>query len=248
MQATRKTANIGGRELSIETGKVAKQAHGAAWLQYGDTVLVVTAVAAAEKKEGLDFFPLTCDWQEKMFAAGKIPGSYFKREGRPSEKETLTSRIIDRSLRPLFPEGFHYETQLIATLLSYDHVNEPDVHAITAASCALHLSDIPFNGPIAGVRVGKVDGKLVANPTEEQRKVSELDLIVSASKDAIVMVEGGARQIGEAEMVEALLFAHQTVQPELAMQEELRKELASPSAPSPRRPSTPRSRRRSTGC
>ncbi|MBI5543152.1 MAG: polyribonucleotide nucleotidyltransferase, partial [Deltaproteobacteria bacterium] len=228
MQATRKTAEIGGRALSLETGKVAKQAHGSTWLQYGETVLLVTAVSASEKKEGLDFLPLTVDYQEKMFAAGKIPGSYFKREGRPTEKETLTSRIIDRSLRPLFPEGFFYETQVIATTLSYDQVNEPDVHAITAASTSLHLSDIPFNGPIAGVRVGKVEGKLVANPTEEQRKVSDLDLIVAASKDAIVMVEGGGKQIPEAEMVEALLFAYNTVQPEIQIQEELRAQLGKP--------------------
>ncbi len=222
MQAIRKTANIGGRDLVIETGKIAKQAHGAAYIQYGDTTMLVTAVSASEKKEGLDFFPLTVDYQEKMFAAGRIPGNYFKREGRPTEKETLTSRIIDRSLRPLFPEGFFFETQLIATTLSYDQVNEPDVHAITAASTALHISDVPFNGPIAGVRVGRVDGKLVACPTEEQRKVSDLDLIVSASKDAIVMVEGGAKQISEPDMVEALFFAFQAAQPAIQAQEELR--------------------------
>jgi polyribonucleotide nucleotidyltransferase len=225
MQATRKTIAVGGKDLVIETGKIAKQAHGSAYLQYGDTSMLVTAVSATDKKEGLDFLPLTVDYQEKLFAAGKIPGNYFKREGRPTEKETLTSRIIDRSLRPLFPEGWYYEIQVIASTYSYDQVNEPDVHAITAASTALHISDIPFNGPIAGVRVGKVEGKLVANPTEEQRKLSDLDLIVAASKDAIVMVEGGAKQIPEAEMVEALLFAYDTVQPELKAQEELRAEL-----------------------
>jgi polyribonucleotide nucleotidyltransferase len=228
MQATTKTVQIGGRDLSIETGKVAKQAHGAAVLRYGDTEMLVTAVAAHEKREGLDFFPLTVDYQEKLYAAGKIPGSFFKREGRPTEKETLTSRIIDRSLRPLFPEGFFFETQLVATVLSADNVNEPDVHAITAASAALHISDIPFNGPIAGIRVGRVDGKLIANPTAEERKVSDLDLIVSASKDAIVMVEGGAKQISEHDMVEALMFAHQSVQPEIQAQEQLRAELGKP--------------------
>ncbi len=225
MQAVTKTAKLGEHDLVIETGKIAKQAHGAAQVRYGDTILLVTAVAAPDKREGLDFFPLTVDYQEKYYAAGRIPGSFFKREGRPSEKETLTSRIIDRSLRPLFPEGFYYETQIIALVLSADEANEPDVHAITAASTALHLSDIPFNGPIAGVRVGRVDGKLVANPTTVQRAASDLDLIVSCSKDAIVMVEGGAKQIPEAEMVEALLFAHSVVQPSLVVQEELRKEL-----------------------
>jgi polyribonucleotide nucleotidyltransferase len=230
MQATTKTARFGDSqtELFIETGKIAKQAHGSAQVRFGDTVLLVTAVAASEKKEGLDFLPLTVDYQEKLYAAGRIPGSYFKREGRPSEKETLTCRLIDRTLRPLFPEGFFYETQIIALVLSADQENEPDIHAITAASTALHLSDIPFNGPVAGVRVGRVDGKLVANPTAEQRAASDLDLVVSSSKDAIVMVEGGARQLAEADMVEALLFAHAAAQPALQAQEELRKELGKP--------------------
>jgi polyribonucleotide nucleotidyltransferase len=228
MQPITKTMTVGGRELVIETGKVAKQAHGATVLKYGDTQLLVTACAAHEKREGLDFFPLTVDYMEKMYASGRIPGSYFKREGRPTEKETLTSRLIDRSLRPLFPEGFFFETQIIATVISADTVNEPDVHAITAASAALHLSDIPFNGPIAGVRIGRVDGQFVVNPTAEQRAASDLDLVVAASKDAIVMVEGGAKEIAEADMVEALFFAHQSVQPEIQAQEELRAECGLP--------------------
>ncbi len=228
MQAVTKTATLGERQLVIESGKIAKQAHGSAQVRYGDTVLLVTAVAASEKKEGLDFFPLTVDYQEKLYASGRIPGSYFKREGRPSEKETLTCRLIDRTLRPLFPEGFYYETQIIAFVLSADMENEPDVHAITAASAALHVSDIPFNGPVAGVRVGRVGGKLIANPTAAQRAESDLDLVVSASKDAIVMVEGGAKQIAEAEMVEALLFAHSAAQPALQAQEELRAALGKP--------------------
>jgi polyribonucleotide nucleotidyltransferase len=228
MQAVTKTATLGERELIIESGKIAKQAHGAAQVRYGDTVLLVTAVAASEKKEGLDFFPLTVDYQEKLYASGRIPGSYFKREGRPSEKETLTSRLIDRSLRPLFPEGFYYETQIIAFVLSADNENEPDIHAITAASTALHLSDIPFNGPIAGVRVGRVGGKFIANPTAAQRVESDLDLVVSASRDAIVMVEGGAQQISEADMVEALLFAHGAAQPALQAQEDLRAAMGKP--------------------
>jgi polyribonucleotide nucleotidyltransferase len=228
MQPTSKTVQIEGKDLVIETGKIAKQAHGTATLRFGDTMLLVTAVSAQEKKEGLDFFPLTVEYQEKLYAAGRIPGSYFKREGRPTEKETLTCRLIDRSLRPLFPEGFFFETQVIAFVLSADIVNEPDVHAITAASAALHLSNIPFNGPIAGVRVGRVDGKFVANPTAEQRAVSDLDLVVASSKEAIVMVEGGAKEFPEADMVEALLFGFNAAQPAIRAQEELRAQVGKP--------------------
>ena len=224
MQAKNRTVDIGGTNLVIETGKIAKQAHGAAHVKYGETEMLVTAVSAADAREGLDFFPLTVDYQEKLYAAGRIPGNYFKREGRATERETLTSRLIDRSLRPLFPEGYYFETQVIATVLSADLVNDPDVHAITAASTALTLSDIPFNGPIAGIRVGRVDGELIANPTADQRKRSDLDLVVSASKDAIVMVEGGAKEISEADMIDALFFAHAKVQPAIDAQLELQKE------------------------
>jgi polyribonucleotide nucleotidyltransferase len=222
------TAQVGGKALTLETGKVAKQAHGAIVARYGDTVLLVTAVSQSEKKEGLDFLPLTVDYQEKLYAAGRIPGSFFKREGRPSEKETLTSRLIDRALRPLFPESYFYETQVIAFVLSADNTNEPDVHAITAASAALHISDVPFNGPIAGVRVGRVNGQLVANPTAEQRAQSDLDISIAASRDAIVMVEGGGQQITEPDMVEALLFGHGAAQPVIAAQEELREKVGKP--------------------
>ena len=224
MQAKNRTVEIGGTNLVIETGKIAKQAHGAAHVKYGETEMLVTAVSAADAREGLDFFPLTVDYQEKLYAAGRIPGNYFKREGRATERETLTSRLIDRSLRPLFPEGYYFETQVIATVLSADLVNDPDVHAITAASTALTLSDIPFNGPIAGIRVGRVDGELIANPTADERKRSDLDLVVSASKDAIVMVEGGAKEISEADMIDALFFAHAKVQPAIDAQLELQKE------------------------
>ncbi|MDR0966061.1 MAG: polyribonucleotide nucleotidyltransferase [Myxococcales bacterium] len=225
MQPINKTIDMNGTKLVIETGKIAKQAHGAAHVKVGETELLVTAVSSSEGREGIDFFPLTVDYQEKLYAAGRIPGNYFKREGRASERETLTSRLIDRSLRPLFPEGYYFETQVIATVLSADLVNDPDVHAITAASTALTISDIPFNGPIAGVRVGRVDGQLIANPTAEQRKLSDLDLVVSASKDAIVMVEGGAKEISEADMVEALFFAQQSAQPAIDAQLELQKEI-----------------------
>src|SRR6185369_13610318 len=157
-----------GRRLIVETGKVAKQAGGAAWVQYGETVVLVTATASRSPREGIDFFPLTCDYQEKTFAAGKIPGGFFKREGRPAEKEILTSRLIDRPIRPLFPKGFNCEIQVIATVLSHDRENDPDVIAMFGASIALTLSDIPFAGPIAAVRMGRVGGKLVVNPTTSQ--------------------------------------------------------------------------------
>ena len=225
---TVKTIDIGGKKITLETGKVAKQAHGSIMVRIGDTVLLTTATGQSEAKPGLDFLPLTVDYQEKMYAAGRIPGSFFKREGRLSEKETLTSRVIDRGLRPLFPEGFYFETQVIASVLSTDVVNEPDVHAITAASAALHISDIPFNGPIAGIRVGRVDGKFIANPTLDERAKSDLDLVIAASKDAIMMVEGGANQLPEADMVEALLFGFTNVQPAITAQEELRKEVGKP--------------------
>src|SRR6185295_3924665 len=181
-----------GRRLVVETGKVAKQAGGAAWVEYGETVVLVTATASRSAREGIDFFPLTCDYQEKTFAAGKIPGGFFKREGRPAEKEILTSRLIDRPIRPLFPKGFNCETQVIATVLSHDKENDPDVIGMLGASVALTLSDIPFNGPIAAVRIGRIDGKLVVNPSTSQLEESDMNLIVAGSRDALVMVEGGA--------------------------------------------------------
>jgi polyribonucleotide nucleotidyltransferase len=211
-----------GRRLIVETGKVAKQAGGAAWIEYGETVVLVTATASRSPREGIDFFPLTCDYQEKTFAAGKIPGGFFKREGRPAEKEILTSRLLDRPIRPLFPKGFNCETQVVATVLSHDKENDPDVIAMLGASVALTLSDIPFNGPIAAVRMGRIGGKLVVNPTTSQIPDSELNLIVAAGKDAIVMVEGGARILPESVLLEALFGAHDAVQPLIALQEQLR--------------------------
>jgi polyribonucleotide nucleotidyltransferase len=217
-----------GRPLVIETGKVARQAGGSAWIQYGETVVLVTATASRLPREGIDFFPLTCDYQEKTFAAGKIPGGFFKREGRPGEKEVLTSRLIDRPIRPLFPKGFNCETQVIATVLSHDRENDPDVIAMLGASVALTLSDIPFNGPIAAARVGRVGGKIVINPTTTQCDESEMNLIVAASKDAIVMVEGGARILPENVVLEGLFAAHEAVQPLIALQEELQKKAGKP--------------------
>src|SRR5512133_2644169 len=217
-----KTAGVGGKEISLETGKIAKQAHGAVVVRLGDSIVLVTVVSAPEKKEGIDFFPLTVDYQEKLFAAGRIPGSYFKREGRLTEKETLTSRVIDRSCRPLFPDGYANETQIIATVLSYDQENETDVLALTGASAALQVSDVPFNGPIAGARVGRVKGQLVANPTLAERAEADLDVVMAASRDAIVMVEGGASEVSEAVMVDALLFGHAAVKDLLDAQDALR--------------------------
>jgi polyribonucleotide nucleotidyltransferase len=223
MTPIQKTARVGGKDILIETGKVAKQAHGSAWVRLGDSIVLVTVVSAAEKKEGIDFFPLTVDYQEKLFAAGRVPGSFFRREGRPTEKETLTSRFIDRSCRPLFAEGYSNETQVIATVISFDQENDTDVLALTGASAALHMSDIPFNGPIAGVRVARINGEFVANPTLAQRAEADLDVIMAASRDAIVMVEGGSKEVSEAVMVDALLFGQAAIQPLLDAQDALRK-------------------------
>jgi polyribonucleotide nucleotidyltransferase len=217
-----------GRPLSIEVGKVAKQADGAALVRYGETVVLVTAVAAQELKTDTDFFPLTVDYQEKTFAAGKIPGGFFKREGRPSEKEILTCRLIDRSVRPLFSEGLRCETQVIATVLSADRENDPDVVAMLGASVALQVSDIPFNGPLAGVRIGRIDGRWVVNPTQSQLLESDMDIFLSGSRDAIVMVEGGAKMVPEDEILEALFTGHEAIQPLLQIQEEIRREIGKP--------------------
>ncbi len=224
---TYKTESIklGAADLTIELGKVAKQADGSAWIRYGETVVLVTACSAQERREGIDFFPLTVDYQEKMYAAGRIPGGYFRREGRPTEKETLTSRLVDRSCRPLFPEGYANETQVIATVLSMDQQNEGDVLALTGASVALTLSNIPWGGPLCGVRVGRRDGQLIANPTLAERAECDLDIVLAVSRDAIVMVEGGAKEVPEEVMVEALLFGHRVAQPVVEAQERLAREL-----------------------
>ncbi len=213
---------LGDKELSIETGKMAKQADGAVIIRYGDSMVLVTAVANKTTRDGLDFLPLTVEYIEKTYGGGKIPGGYFKREGRPTESDILTARLIDRPCRPLFPKGWRFDSQIIAMSISYDKENPTDVLAMTGASAALHISNIPWAGPYVGVRVGRIEGQYIVNPTFAQREVSELDVVVAASRDAIVMVEGGADQISEEVLVEALLFAHQSVQPVLDLIEKIR--------------------------
>jgi polyribonucleotide nucleotidyltransferase len=217
-----------GQPLTVETGRMAKQAGGAALVRLGESVVLVTATALLTAREGIDFFPLTCDYQEKTFAAGKIPGGFFKREGRPAEKEILTSRLIDRPLRPLFPKGFRCETQVIATVLSHDRENDPDVLSLLGASTALVLSDIPWNGPIAAVRIGRVGGRFVINPTTSQLATSDMNVIVAGSRDAIVMVEGGAHMVPEAVLLDALFTAHEALQPLITLQENLQRLVGKP--------------------
>jgi len=203
----------GGKTLRLETGRMARQADGAVLVTYGETTVMATAVAARAEKPGIDFFPLTVNYQEKTYAAGKIPGGYFKREGRPSEKETLVSRLIDRPIRPLFPEGFRVETQVIVTTLSYDMENDSDVVAMVAASAALTISGIPFMGPIGASRVGVINGEYVLNPTKDQMKESTLDLVVAGTNDAVLMVESEAKELSEEVMLGAVTFGHQGFQP-----------------------------------
>src|SRR5690349_2708848 len=207
----RQDIRLGARTLSLETGKLAKQADGSVIVRLGDTMVLVTACHAANPREGIDFLPLTVDYRELTYASGRIPGGFFKREGKPPEKEVLTSRLIDRPIRPLFAEGWRYETQIIALVLSADTENDADVLAITGASAALALSEVPFQKTIAGVRVGMADGEYVINPTFEQRKASPLDLIVAGSRDGIVMVEAGAKEVTEAQVVGALEAAHAAI-------------------------------------
>ena len=215
---------IGGKTISVETGKIAKQADGSVVLQYGGTVVLVTAVAGKENKPELGFLPLTIEYQERMAAVGRIPGNYFRREiGRPSDQEVLTCRIIDRPLRPLFPDGYFSETQVIATVLSADQQNDPDILALNGASCALSISEIPFNGPIAGARVGHVDGEYVLNPTKLELENSRMDIIVACTRSAVVMVEGKVDAMSEDEVLNGIFFAHEQVQPMIDMQIDLQK-------------------------
>ncbi|HUV77565.1 MAG TPA: polyribonucleotide nucleotidyltransferase [Desulfobacterales bacterium] len=213
---------IGGKTLSIETGKLAKQASGSVVVQYGDTLVLVAAVSSYEERS-VTFLPLTVEYQEKGYAAGRIPGNYFRREiGRPSEKETLTARLIDRPIRPLFPKGYCCETQIIATVLSMDKENDPDILAMIGASAALEISDIPFAGPIACVRVGRIDGQLIVNPTVNEYENSDINIIVAGSKSGVVMVEGGGDIVNESDMLEAIFFGHQAMQPIIDMQIKLK--------------------------
>lgn len=232
--AKRYETDFGGRPLSIEIGKMAKQANGSAVVRYGDTVVLVTACAAKEAAEGKDFLPLTVNYMEMTYAAGKIPGGFFKREGRPSEKEVLCSRLIDRPLRPLFPEGYFNETQIIATVLSLDPENDPEIAAMIGASTALMISEIPFDNPVAGVRVGRIDGKFVCNPNyKNQKENSDIDLIVAGTKDAIIMVEGGAKMVSEDDILDAMMFAHDSMQCVINLQKEIAADIGKPKMPIP---------------
>ena len=221
----KESIKLGERELTVETGRVAKQADGSVVIRYGDTMLLVAAVAAPSPREGVDFFPLTVEYRESNYAAGRIPGNYFRREGRPNEKEILTSRLIDRPCRPLFADGFRNETQVIASVISADPDNNPDVVAITGASCALYLSDIPFLNPIAGVRIGLIEGRYIVNPTYDEVRESRMNLVVAGSEEAIVMVEAGATEVSEEIMVEALMVAHKEINRLCRWQKELFKAL-----------------------
>jgi len=223
-----KEAEVGGKKISIETGRFAKQANGAVMVRSGDTMVLVTAVAAEEAKEDQDFFPLQVEYRERTSAAGKIPGGYIKREGRPSEKEILSSRLIDRPIRPLFPDEFKNETQVIATVFSFDGENDPDVLAAVGASAALSISDIPFAGPVGEVRVGRVNGELICNPTLMQIKEGDLELVVGGTADSILMVEGEALEVSEDELLAALKFAHDEIKKLVQMQVEFAAEAGKP--------------------
>ncbi len=221
----KESIKVGDRELTIETGKVAKQANGAVVIRYGETMVLVTAVSSEAARDGIDFFPLTVEYRESTYAAGRIPGNYYRREGRPNEKETLTSRLIDRPCRPLFPEGYKNEVQIVATVISADDENDPDVIAVTGASCALYFSDIPFYHPVGCVRVGLIGEKYIINPTYEQRRESKLDLVVAGTEEAIVMVEAEAKEVAEKIMVEAMMLAHKEIKRVCLWQKEIFKVL-----------------------
>lgn len=217
-----KEVEIGGRKFSIETGRFAKQANGAVMIRYADTMVLVSVVAAEEVAEDQDFFPLQVEYREKTSAAGKFPGGYIKREGRPTEKEILSARLIDRPIRPLFPDGYTNETQVIAFVLSYDGENDADILAATGASAALMISDIPFNGPISEIRVGRINGEFIVNPTHQQLKESDIELVVAGTADSIMMVEGESKEIGEADLLNALKFAQGEIRKLIALQNELK--------------------------
>ena len=218
----KKSMLLAGRELSLETGHLAKQANGSVLVRYGDTVVLVAATTSKEPRDGVDFFPLTVDYEEKMYAAGKIPGGFLRREGRASEQGTLSARLIDRPIRPLFPKGYRNDVQIVATVLSVEHDNEPDMCAMIGASVALHLSNAPFLGPIAGVHVGLVDGEFIINPNAEEREKTELSLSVAGTFDAIMMVEAGAKEVPEDKILDAIMFGHEEIKRIVALIEEFR--------------------------
>ncbi|MBL8619788.1 MAG: polyribonucleotide nucleotidyltransferase [Myxococcales bacterium] len=221
MAFVQESCTIGGKEIIVETGKWAKQSGGSVVVRCGDTSLLVTATGSQQPRD-IDFMPLTCEYQEKFYAAGKIPGSYFRREGRPTTEETLVCRLMDRPVRPLFPKGWFIDTQIIANVISYDKVHPTDVLAMTGASAAIHISDLVWDGPLVGIRVGYIDGKLVANPTFAERKLSTMDMVVACTKDAIMMVEGEMHEVGEALIIDGMLFALEAAQPLIKLQQKLR--------------------------
>jgi polyribonucleotide nucleotidyltransferase len=223
-----KEVELGGRTLRIETGKLAKQAGGSAVVRYGETVVLCTAVSAEEEKEGVDFFPLQVEYREKTAAVGKIPGGFFKREGKPSEKEVLSARLIDRPIRPLFPESFKFETQVICGVYSSDMQNDADVLGAVGASAALVVSDIPFDGPIGEVRIGRINGEFIVNPTQTQLEQSDMDLVVAGTDDSIVMVEGEAKEASETDLLDAIKIAHENIKSLCKIQLELREECGKP--------------------
>src|SRR5688572_18977297 len=227
MPVTTLTTEIAGRTLTIETGKLANLAGGSVTVRYGDTMLLGTA-NRSEPRPGLDFFPLTVEFEERMYAAGKIPGGFIKRESRPSEAAILAARLTDRPIRPLFPEGYKDDVQVVLTVLSTDQQNDPDILGTIAASAALTISEIPFLGPVAAVRVGRVDGEFVINPTVDQLEESEIDLIVSGTRDAVMMVEAGANIVPEDIMAEAMMFGHRSLAPIVDLQERLREQVGKP--------------------
>ncbi|MCR4430564.1 MAG: polyribonucleotide nucleotidyltransferase [Tepidanaerobacteraceae bacterium] len=222
------TTEIAGRKLTVETGKLAQQANGAVIIRYGDTVILATATASKKPREGVDFLPLTVDYEERLYAVGKIPGGFIKREGKPSEKAILSARVIDRPLRPLFPKGFRNDVQIIATILSVDQDNTPDISAINGASLALCISDIPFEGPVGAVSVGMVDGKYVINPTVAETEKSRLRLVVAGTKDAVLMVEAGAEEVTEEEMLKAIMFGHEHIKKLVEFQEMIVSKIGKP--------------------
>ncbi|MBF0101482.1 MAG: polyribonucleotide nucleotidyltransferase [Desulfobacterales bacterium] len=223
------SANLSGKLYTFRSGKIAKQAAGSVLVQYGETIVLVTVVSSNEVQESVDFIPLSVEYQEKIYSAGRIPGNYYRREmGRPTEKEILTCRLIDRPIRPLFPKNYHYETQIIATVLSMDRENDPDVLAMVGASAALSISDIPFNGPIAGVRVARINNEFIINPTISQAKDADINIVVAGSKTGVIMVEGGANIVSEQEMLDAIFYGHKAMQPLIELQEQFVQKIGKP--------------------